>query len=194
MQILLKKLRNRETSTASFREASGKLSARLFSKLAVLLKKRHVLSENISIVIILRAAVALLEPALRAFPKAPVGVLGFKRDEHTFEPYWYYENLPPLSKKTTIILLDPMLATGGSAEAAVLRLLKCGAKRENIYFLGIIGAPEGVVRLAHFIPRENIILSAVDSRLDAKKYIVPGLGDFGDRYFGYDGEASFKKL
>lgn len=192
METLLKKLRNRKTNTASFRKASRKVSARIFSRLAVLLKKRQVPREHIAIVIILRSAIALLEPALTVFPKAPVGVLGFKREENTFKPKYYYENLPPLFKKSTVILLDPMLATGGSAEAAILRLKKHGVRMQNIYFLGIIGAPEGIARITHFIPKENIILATVDKGLDAQKYIIPGLGDFGDRYFGHTGSASLR--
>jgi uracil phosphoribosyltransferase len=78
-----------------------------------------------------------------------------------------------------------MLATGGSAEAAVARLIEKGAAPKNIYFTGIIAAQEGLALLAQHIPQENITLAAVDEKLDAHKYIVPGLGDFGDRYFGY---------
>jgi uracil phosphoribosyltransferase len=136
----------------------------------------------------------MLEPVLQKFPKAPVGVLGMKRGESTFRPSWYYENIPPLSGQSIVVILDPMLATGGSAETAVSHLLEHGAKSKNVYFLGIIGAPEGFARLAHFIPRKNIILASIDKGLDTKKYIVPGLGDFGDRYFGYSGKASLKKL
>jgi uracil phosphoribosyltransferase len=190
MDALLKKLRNRKTNTIIFREVSQKIGIVLTKKLAFLLKKNHVKTKNIIIVIILRSAFALLEPALSTFPHTPVGVLGMKRDEYTFEPLWYYENLPPISKKNSIILIDPMLATGGSAEAAVLRLLKHSAKLENIYFMGIIGAVEGFERLSHFIPKQNIILAALDEKLNSKKYIVPGLGDFGDRYFGHKGKAS----
>ena len=194
MEVLLKTLRNRKTSTNTFRKISGKLCSKLAFNLSAILRKRHVSSEKIVVIIILRAAIAMLEPVLCQFPKAPVGVLGIKRDEYTFSPRWYYENLPSLSKQSIVIILDPMLATGGSAEAAVLRLIERGAKSENIYFLGIVGAPEGLSRLAYFVPRENIILAAIDRGLDIKKYIVPGLGDFGDRYFGHGGTASFKKL
>lgn len=190
MEKFLKKLRNRKTSTTSFRVASEKVCTHLMLRLVTLFKKQHVSLDNVIIVIILRSGFALLDPALRTFPNALVGVLGMKRDEHTFNPYWYYENLPSLSEKSTVVLLDPMLATGGSAEAAVLRLHEHGAKMENIYFLGIIGATEGFTRLAHFIPKENIVLAAIDKGLNAKKYIVPGLGDFGDRYFGYSGKTS----
>lgn len=194
MEKFLKKLRNRKISTASFRTASREIGKRLALELYTLLKKRHVSSKNIVIVIILRSAIALLEPTLEVFPKALVGVLGIKRNEDTFDPDLYYENLPPFSRGNTIIILDPMLATGGSAEAAMLHLCKRGAKMENIYFLGIVGINESLARLARFIPKENIILAAIDKGLDAKKYIVPGLGDFGDRYFGYTDNVSFKKL
>lgn len=178
-------LRDRKTSTAEFRRAAHKLGDSLTHEMKILFEKQGVTTEQIVLVLILRSGVALLDAATRAFPNASVGVLGMKRDEQTFEPHWYYENLPPLSGENTIILLDPMLATGGSAEAAVARLVERGAASKHIYFAGIIAAPEGLARLREHIPHGNIVLAAVDRGLDARKYIEPGLGDFGDRYFGY---------
>lgn len=185
MNALLGALRNRKTNTADFRAASEKLCTSLMRKTKALLVKRGAATERIVIVVILRSGVALLPAALHTFPGAQTGVLGMKRDEHTFAPKWYYENLPPLSKRTTIILLDPMLATGGTAEAAVIHLIEQGAVAKHIYFTGIVAAPEGFERLAKLIPQEHILLAAVDKKLDAHKLIVPGLGDFGDRYFGF---------
>lgn len=129
---------------------------------------------------------AMLNAAIHTFPSAPVAVAGLKRDEETAVAHWYYENFPPVTKRHTIVILDPMLATGGSAEEVVLNLQNRGADPNKIFFVGIIAAPEGVVRLSKHIPKQNILLAAVDAGLDAKKYIVPGLGDFGDRYFGYE--------
>lgn len=185
MNIPLKTLRNRKTRTAEFRAASRTVGAHLMRKLAAIMRKKKVPHERVVLVIILRASIALLEPALRAFPGASVGVLGLRRDPRTFAPIRYYENLPPLSKRDTVVILDPMLATGGSAEAAVLRLVERGADPKKICFLGVVAAPVGLARLMRRIPRENIVLGAVDRGLTARKLIVPGLGDFGDRYFGY---------
>jgi uracil phosphoribosyltransferase len=135
--------------------------------------------------VILRAGFALLPEALEAYPDAKVAVLGLRRNERTKKAYWYYENTPKITSKDTIAILDPMLATGGSAVQAVRRLLDLGGNAKKIYFVGVIAAPEGLDRLTRLIPQENLILAAVDNGLDAKKFIVPGLGDFGDRYFGY---------
>lgn len=185
MDKMLAVLRDRKTTTADFRAASEKLCTLLMRKAKALLHKRGTAAEHTVITIILRSGVALLPSALRVFSDTRVGVLGMKRDERTFIPAWYYENLPKLSKRNTIVLLDPMLATGGTAEAAVTLLIERGAAAENIYFVGIIAAPEGLTRLASLIPQENIVLAALDKKLDAHKFIVPGLGDFGDRYFGF---------
>ncbi len=185
-------LRNRQTDTAGFRAAAREVCAGLMQDLKTLLKKDNADTKRIAFVIVLRSAIALLEPALQVFPQAPVGVLGLKRDEHTLLPRSYYENLPTLDEYDAIILLDPMLATGGSAEAAVMRLLLRGADPKQLYFAGVIAAPEGLERLCVHIPRKNIVLAAVDEKLDPRGMIVPGLGDFGDRYFGYgDALVSF---
>lgn len=145
--------------------------------------------QDIVIVLILRAGIAFFEAAIRVFPDAPVGVLGLKRNEQTLDPHWYYENLPSISGTCSVVILDPMLATGGSAEMAVERLEKRGADLKHTYFAGVVAAPEGIARLAELIPRENIVLAAVDEGLDEHGMIVPGVGDFGDRYFGYVGRA-----
>lgn len=183
MNELLDTLRDRGTGTAEFRAASEKLGGLLAEEARARVAAPGA-AGRIVLVIILRSGIALLGPALRAFPSAPVGVLGMKRDEHTFAPRWYYENLPPLTEHDVVVILDPMLATGGSAEAAVARLTERGASASNLYFVGVIGATEGLARLSRLMPREHIVLAAVDEELDAHKYIVPGLGDFGDRYFG----------
>lgn len=194
MESSLKILRDRKTSTAEFRAASRKLCTLLMRTLRALLRRRGTDPEKIVPVIILRAALAFLESAHGEFPGVPVGVFGLKRDERTKRSHWYYENLPPLSKRSVVVVLDPMLATGGSAEAAVRRLVERGVEPKNIYFVGIIAAPEGVARLERHVPRENIVLAAMDKGLNAQKYIVPGLGDFGDRYFGYsDAPVSRRK-
>src|SRR3989338_2998739 len=184
MNGLLLTLRNRNLSTPEFRKAAEKMSVLLLRKLKAVLNKDGVRSGEVSTVIILRAAVAMLPPMLHMFPGTSVGVLGLRRDEHTKRAHWYYEKLPPISKKSIIVILDPMLATGGSASAAVSRLILRGADPRNIYFVGVIAAPSGVVRLAQKIPESHIILSKIDEGLGHDAMIVPRLGDFGDRYFG----------
>lgn len=185
MNDSLKTLRSEKTDAAAFRAAAREVCLSLTEKMGFVLAGRGISSEEVVLVIVLRSGVALLEPALSVFPGARVGVVGLKRDERTFVPHWYYENLPQLTKRSTVVILDPMLATGGSAEAVAMRLSERGADAKNIYFLGIIAAPEGRARLAQHIPEENIVLAAVDEGLTPQKLITPGLGDFGDRYFGY---------
>jgi uracil phosphoribosyltransferase len=183
MTVPLLALRDRMIETAVFRAESLKLCSLLVQEGRERLKKHGVAEDDVIVVPILRSGMAFLEPARLVFPDAPVGMLGMKRDERTLVPQWYYENLPKLSAQSTVVILDPMLATGGSASAAVARLVERGAAPGRIYFIGIIAAPEGYAELARHIPEENIILAAVDEKLDAHGYIVPGLGDFGDRYF-----------
>jgi len=189
METSLDILRDKNTSTTEFRHAAMRLCDHLIERLKRDLGKKQIDPKKVVFAIILRSAIAFSDAAVRAFPESPVGVLGLKRDERTFYPHWYYENLPPISEKSTIVILDPMLATGGSAEAAVERLMKRGADPNSIYFVGIVAAPEGFCRLSLLIPKENITLASVDSRLDEHGMIVPGIGDFGDRYFGYVGRA-----
>jgi len=169
----------------AFRSAAERACGDLMRQVRKRMSEKRINPDNVIVVIILRAATAFLSAATRAFPDAPVGVLGLKRDERTLKPRWYYENLPAISKKNTVILLDPMLATGGSAKAAVERLRERGANPKNMHFVGVVAAPAGVARLAELIPRENILVAAVDKGLDERGMIVPGIGDFGDRYFGY---------
>ncbi len=187
MNSALATLRDRATSTAEFRRASDAVCSRLLEQVRAHIRGLARDSSKAVIVIILRSGIALLDSAMRTFKDAPVGVVGLKRDEITHEPRWYYENLPPLSGDSTVIILDPMLATGGSAEAVAMKLKEHGTNAEHIYFAGIVGAPEGFARLSRLIPEKNIILASLDQGLDEHAMIVPGLGDFGDRYFGYAG-------
>lgn len=189
MESSLQLLRDRSLGTAEFRRAADDVCGKLMRDMQKNLEEKGIDPKSIVLVIILRAAIAFLDAATQVFPDAPVGVLGMKRDEQTLAPYWYYENLPHISGKSTIVILDPMLATGGSASAAIERLQTRGADLARIYFVGVIGAPEGVANVTALIPKENIVLGAVDEKLDAQGMIVPGLGDFGDRYFGHSGKA-----
>ncbi len=130
---------------------------------------------------ILRAGLGMLEAVTELLPEVTVGYVGLERDHATFEPSFYYSKLPPLAGRT-VLLLDPMLATGGSAAAACTALAKAGA--ESITLLSVVAAPEGIRHLEETHPELNIVTAAVDEGLDDHAYIVPGLGDFGDRLFG----------
>lgn len=185
----LNTLRDRSIPTHKFRQAAHWIGDSLMKQTRKIILEHNISEKNIVLAVILRASLALLPSALKEFPNAPVGVLGFKRDEKTLRPRFYYENLPALSKKITVILIDPMLATGGSGEAAIRRFKKRGASEKNIFFVGVVAAPQGLGRLAKLIPKENIVLAAIDRGLTKKGMITPGIGDFGDRYFGHNGKA-----
>ena len=150
------------------------------------------LHNNIVVVPILRAGLGLLSGVLRMIPNAHVGHIGLYRDEETLEPHEYYCKIPPDKDPITIvvdpdkdpitIVVDPMLATGGSAEAAITMLKARGLK--NIRFMCLVAAPEGVEVLNKVHPDVKIYTAALDEKLNEHGYIVPGLGDAGDRIFG----------
>ena len=123
----------------------------------------------------------MLEPVIQILPDSAVGYVGLERDETTAVATSYYCKLPTMKNKT-VLLLDPMLATGGSAAWAVKRLYEEGA--EQVILLCIVAAPEGVEHLHNQFPQLHIVTAALDRELSSKKYIMPGLGDFGDRLFG----------
>jgi uracil phosphoribosyltransferase len=145
------------------------------------------LAEEVMVVGILRAALTMVDAALELIPEASVGFLGLERDEHTHEAGRYYAKVPRRTEAPhsgsarSVLLLDPMLATGGSAVHAIDELKASGETR--ITFCGIIGCPEGVAAVHAAHPEVPIVLAALDERLDANSYILPGLGDAGDRSF-----------
>jgi len=136
---------------------------------------------RVGIVPILRAGLSMVDPLLTLLPNAEVWHLGYYRDEETLEPVTYYEKLPPNAPVDVAFVLDPMLATGGSARAALKQLKSWGVPR--LHFLGVLGAPEGVSKVSETFPDVTIHLCALDERLNDQGYIVPGLGDAGDRAF-----------
>jgi uracil phosphoribosyltransferase len=140
------------------------------------------LREKIGLVPILRAGLAMVEGIWEMMPAAEVWHIGLYRDERTLRPVEYYNKLPVDPTVQVCLVLDPMLATGGSATATVDILKRWGAVR--IKFVGIIAAPEGIQRLSAAHPDVPIHLAAVDERLNERGYILPGLGDAGDRQFG----------
>ncbi len=137
---------------------------------------------DIVVVPILRAGVGMLEGILELVPTARVGFVGLFRDEETKKPVTYYERFPPQIKGGTCIVVDPMLATGGSTVAALDLLKQSGA--ENIVVVCIVTCPEGLKLVEEAHPDVSVYTAAIDERLNEKKYIVPGLGDAGDRLYG----------
>lgn len=140
------------------------------------------LAEPIGLIPVLRAGIGMVEAALELMPDAQVWHIGLFRDERTLRPIEYYNKLPSEATVTVCLVLDPMLATGGSAVATIDILKRWGAKRTK--YVGIIAAPEGVTALAKAHPDVAIHVASLDERLNEKGYIVPGLGDAGDRQFG----------
>ena len=140
------------------------------------------LKEDLVLVPVLRAGLAMLGPALEILPRTPVGFIGLERDERTALARAYYQKFPTDLKNKRVIVLDPMLATGGSLIDTLARLRDRGAR--DICAACIVIAPEGVRALHKHYPEVAIHTAALDSHLNEAKYIVPGLGDFGDRYFG----------
>jgi uracil phosphoribosyltransferase len=188
-------LRNRVTNTADFRLAMGRVAIILaYHALKDLpLKKIEIttpvtttqgyeINTDIIIVPILRAGLSLVNALLNFIPDARVGHLGMYRDETTHEPVDYYSNIPSGLENAMVLLVDPMLATGGSADDAIAFLKKKGAK--NIRFISLISAPEGLQRISTKYPDVSVITAAMDEKLNDDAFIVPGLGDAGDRYFG----------
>ena len=138
--------------------------------------------KKLAVVPILRAGLGMVEGMLAMIPAAKVGHIGLYRDPETLEPVEYYCKLPADSSERDIFVVDPMLATGGSAEAAIQMLKDKGVR--NIRFMCIIAAPEGVKRMQEAHPDVDLYIGALDEQLNDHGYIVPGLGDAGDRIFG----------
>lgn len=140
------------------------------------------LAEKVGLVPILRAGLGMVEGVWELMPSAEVWHIGLYRDEETFRPVEYYNKLPVEPSVAVCLVLDPMLATGGSAAATVDILKRWGVNR--IKFVGLIGAPEGISSMEEQHPDVPIYLAAVDDHLNERAFIVPGLGDAGDRQFG----------
>jgi uracil phosphoribosyltransferase len=145
----------------------------------------HAVSADIVVVAVLRAGLCLVDPVLDLLPRARVGHIGLRRDETTAQASCYSVHLPPGLADALVLLVDPMLATGGSAVMA-LDALKAGGAR-NIRLLCVVAAPEGVAIVERAHPDVDIYTPALDRQLNDRKYILPGLGDFGDRLYGTSG-------
>ncbi|HEX4797022.1 MAG TPA: uracil phosphoribosyltransferase [Humisphaera sp.] len=141
-----------------------------------------VLARQVTLVPILRAGLGMADGVLRLLPDARLGHLGVYRDEKTLEPVSYYQKLPPDIADTEVLLIDPMLATGGSGTAAIDYLKKAGVT--SMRFVCLVAAPEGIAAVHKLHPEVPIYCAAIDRQLNEQGYILPGLGDAGDRIFG----------
>lgn len=196
IQHKLTYIRDKNTGTKEFRELVDEVATLMAFEITrdlplnevevetpVTTAKAKVLSgKKLGIVPILRAGIGMVDGVLKLIPAAKVGHIGLYRDPATLQPVEYYVKLPADVEERDFILVDPMLATGGSAVEAINSLKKRGAK--NIKFMCLIAAPEGVEVLQKIHPDVDIYIAALDEKLDDHGYIVPGLGDAGDRLFG----------
>ena len=194
-QDLLGQLRERDTGPAEFRSLTRRLGW-----LLVIDATRDLMTERIGVdtpmeetkafriteplvaIPVLRAGLGLLDAATDLYPDTVVGYLGLERDEETLEPRDYYAKLPPMQGRRALIL-DPMLATGGSGSAAITHV-KANGDPTSISFVCVVAAPEGVARLEADHPEVPIVAGALDRQLNDVGFILPGLGDFGDRLHG----------
>jgi uracil phosphoribosyltransferase len=138
---------------------------------------------SVTVVSIIRAGDSLLDVVMELLPECSVGKILIQRDEETAEPKLFYSKLPPSMENRCVLLVDPMLATGGSAAVAVRILLEQGVAQKDIIFLNVVSCPEGLKLLQDLYPEIVIVTGCIDEGLNERKYIIPGLGDFGDRYF-----------
>jgi uracil phosphoribosyltransferase len=191
----LSRLRDKQTEPKKFRELVREIAALLAyeatADLATSPRELETplakmtgaeLEEKIGLVPILRAGLGMVEGVWGLMPSAEVWHIGLYRDEHTLRPVEYYNKLPLEPTVSVCLILDPMLATGGSATATAEVLKRWGVKK--IKFVGLIGAPEGIKLMQEKHPDIPIYLAAIDDHLNERAYIVPGLGDAGDRQFG----------
>ena len=191
----LSRARNTVTEPAQFRRLLNEIAGLMTYEVCRELKTREtvvrtpmcetsglVLSEPVTLVPILRAGIGMTEGILSLLPEARVGHIGLYRDESTLEPVEYYAKMPPDAAEGVVLLVDPMLATGGSASAAVSLLKQRGCTR--IRLICLVSAPEGVRRLGQDHPDVLVYSACLDESLNADGYIIPGLGDAGDRLFG----------
>ncbi|MGX8693030.1 MAG: uracil phosphoribosyltransferase [Clostridia bacterium] len=196
IQHKLSILRDEKTSVKEFRELISEIAMLMCYEATrdlpledvdvqtpvALAKCRRIAGKKLAIVPILRAGLGMVDGMVSMMPNVKVGHIGLFRDPETKEPVKYYFKMPADIAERDVIVVDPMLATGGSASAAIDFLKEAGA--QHIKLMSIIGAPEGVARMQEAHPDVDIFVAALDDHLNENAYIVPGLGDAGDRIFG----------
>ncbi len=195
--LLITKLRDKSASTAEFRYTAMQLAKLLALEAESVLETEKInietpitkttgtkIKKNIVNIVILRSGMVLLPAFIEQFPNSSVGFVGMKRDEKTAKAHLYYNNLPKISQRDQVIILDPMIATGGSSVGTIKILTDLGVEQKQILFVGVIAAPEGIKIMQKTFPGIKIIVAVTDKGLTPKKFITPGLGDFGDRFFG----------
>lgn len=188
-------MRDKDTSTKDFRQNLDEIAGLMAYEISRDFPTRKVvvntpmgpcetktLSKDIVLVPILRAGLGMVSGILNLVPTAKVAHVGLYRDEETLEPHEYFAKYPKNMDDAVVMIVDPMLATGGSANAAISMVKKQGAK--NIRLVCLVGVPEGVKAVEDMHPDVDIYLAALDEKLNESGYIVPGLGDAGDRIFG----------
>lgn len=191
---LLAELRHRDTAPDRFRDVSWILTTLLVLEATRDLQTRsqiimtpledtecQVLAEGLAAVPVLRAGLGMLEPIVKLYSDVKVGYIGLERNHDTAVAHSYYCKLPDLTGRF-VLCLDPMLATGGSASQAISLIKAHGGER--ITMVSVVAAPQGVQKLRHDHPGVNIVTASLDRDLNDKKYILPGLGDYGDRLYG----------
>jgi len=196
IQHKLSIMRDKNTGTKEFRELLDEISMLMVYEVTrdlptqeievetplTMMKSRALAGIPIGVIPILRAGLGMVNGIMNLVPNAKIGHIGLYRDPATLEPVKYYFKMPPDISERDVIIVDPMLATGGSADAACMFLKEVGVK--HIKLMCIIGVPEGVERMQKAHPDVDIFVAAMDEHLNEHGYIVPGLGDAGDRIFG----------
>lgn len=195
VQHNLTRLRDRRTQPQEFRRLLGEIASLMIYEATRTLGIKPVavrtplepttgsqLEREIVLVPVLRAGLGMLEPILEIIPHARIGFIGLKREESTLKAHFYHKSLPQKLETCEVILIDPMLATGGSAVAALAFLQEQGAK--HLRLVSLVSAPEGIAHVRKSYPTLSMFTAAIDRQLNDVGYILPGLGDAGDRLFG----------
>jgi len=195
VQHNLTRLRDKRTQPQEFRRLLGEIASLMLYEATRSFATRPIsvqtplapargfrLKREVVLVPVLRAGLGMLDSILQLIPNARVGFIGLKREETTLRAQFYHKSLPKNLSRFEVILIDPMLATGGSAVAALDLLAGQGAKQVRL--VNLVAAPEGIRRVRKSYPKLPIFTAAIDRRLNNKGYILPGLGDVGDRLFG----------
>jgi len=195
LESKMAKLRSKDTGTKDFKELVDEISMLVTYEITRNLDTKtievetplekmecQVVSSDVLIVPVLRAGLGMVDGIRRIIPTAKVGHIGLYRNEKTLIPVEYYFKLPPVNESTRVLLVDPMLATGNSANKAISLLRKAGVK--HITYVGLVGCPVGVKAVEEQNPDVDIFLVSLDRQLNEHGYILPGLGDCGDRLFG----------